>query len=246
MLGYLRRKQYEYAQRMLAKLDTQGVELDALWSTIDSILDQFYLERATWGLDIWEEEWGLPTNPNESYETRRSRIRAKIIGGGTFTEQTARDLANAYSRMGSALFLPFYEEYTFKTIYNVDDLISYSNLKTAFDEVKPAHLLHIVGLIVKVMFPISDQISARIRSCAELDYWEALCSSKIKGSYLYLSFGKYEVDDINKLCFNGAWKFDGSQRFNGVNAFGIDLYLDIADQCTVRHIRGETIDEEVI
>lgn len=247
MLGYLRKKQYELSSFMPSILDAQGIELDGLWQTFDSILDQCYLERATWGLDIWEEEWNLPTSYEDSYETRRSRIKAKIIGGGTFTEQTARDLANAYSQTRNALFLPLHESYAFKTIYDIDDLTSYTGLKFAFEEAKPAHLLHIVELMIDLFNSFHIQASAKVKSRIKLDYASKIIGgSKLRGSYLYLGFSRYEVDDVDELVFNGAWKFDGKLSFSGMNPFGLDFYLDSADQCSLRHIRaGQVIDEEV-
>lgn len=83
---------------MLEILDTVGIELDGVWFTFDDILDQCFIDRATWGLDIWEEELALKTNLTDSYEVRRSRIKAKLIGTGTFTKQNILNLANAFSR----------------------------------------------------------------------------------------------------------------------------------------------------
>lgn len=150
MLGYLRRELYSDSPRMLELLDTQGIELDGVWFTLDDILDQCFVDRATWGLGIWEEELQLNSEPMDGYEVRRARIKAKLIGFGSFTEAVARELANTFSRSGNAKFIPMYSEYSFKTQYADDDLISYKGLKAAFEQVKPAHLRHLIGLLIGI------------------------------------------------------------------------------------------------
>lgn len=247
MLGYLRKGFYQDSSRMLELLDTLGIEMDGVWGTFNDILDQCFVDRATWGLDIWEKELGLVPGPSDSDEIRRARIKAKLIGFGTFTEQIAQELANAYSRSGEARYLPLYDKYSFKTQYEDDDLISYAGLKAAFEEARPAHLFPIVGLINELLFPFHVQASTTVKSDMKLDYSGKIGGgSVLKGRCLYLGFTRYEVDDIEALVFNGAWQFDGTQSFSGMNQLGIDLYLNSADLCSLRHIReGQVIDEEV-
>ncbi|MDU7473633.1 MAG: putative phage tail protein [Paenibacillus macerans] len=163
MLGYLQRHFYRDSRRMLEILDTLGIELDGVWFTFDDILDQCFIDRATWGLDIWEEELALKTNPNDSYEVRRSRIKAKLIGTGTFTKQNILNLANAFSRKKNAKYLPLYEQYAFQLIYEIGDLISYGDLKAAFERVKPAHLALLVYIVAHFEIHNSIRQVSRLR-----------------------------------------------------------------------------------
>ncbi len=234
MMGYLH-QDYAKSHLMRALLDTEGIEIDKVWFMFDEILDQAFIETASWGLEIWEEEWGLTPDPNDTYEERRSRIKGRIAGTGSFTEQAAIDLANAYSRTRSARFIPLYSNYTFKTIYEIDDLVSYSGLKTAFNEVKPAHLLHIVGLLIEVPSDFHAQAAAKMKSRAIIDSgWRIESKAKWKMLYQFLGFGELEVSDPGSLVFNGTWQFDGTRFFNGINEKGIDVYLAASMPCFIR------------
>lgn len=236
MLGYLRKGFYQDSSRMLELLDTLGIEMDGAWGTFDDILDQCFVDRATWGLDIWEKELGLVPGPSDSDEIRRARIKAKLIGFGTFTEQIAQELANAYSRSGEARYLPLYDQYSFKTQYEDDDLISYAGLKSAFEEARPAHLKHLIGLFFDVNFPVEQFVAVRIKGHTPLGFDAApVAKSKLRAMALILGFGLY--DSMNGgLYFDGSWYFDGSQVFDGVARRDMDWYLAASIPCRIRTV----------
>ncbi|WGU94608.1 DUF2313 domain-containing protein [Paenibacillus dendritiformis] len=336
ILGYLRKGFYQDSSGMLELLDTLGIEMDGVWGTFDDILDQCFVDRATWGLDIWEKELGLVPGPSDSDEIRRARIKAKLIGFGTFTEQIAQELANAYSRSGEARYLPLYDQYSFKTQYEDDDLISYAGLKAAFEEARPAHLKHLIKLLLSVPFHFeayagtrlkgrallhsSDKWSAKSTFRSLITFWgigrcntcnasfdgtwqfdglqtfdgiihrsaercleaalpsqikvfsrgslpfsidvKAFCKTRVashfdnkikdvtgfrmKAGAWFLGPGKYDDIDPEALLFHG-WRFNGTKKFNGVNAEGLHFYFDQANTCYFRHVRnGQVIDEDYI
>lgn len=171
MLSYLRKKFYQNSSRMLELLDTLGMELDGVWYTFDDILDQCFIDSATWGLDIWEEEFALQPEPSDTYEIRRARIKARIIGFGTFTEEKAINLANTFSRTKQAQFIKMYDQYAFRLIYNVDDLISYIDLKSAFEQMKPAHLLLLILISAKFEFHNNNVVKTRLRFRTRVNFF---------------------------------------------------------------------------
>lgn len=146
---------YQNCREMTARTQAVGTEHDKLQLTIREILDQFYIETATWALDIWEKEFGIIVRPRDSNEVRRTRILTKLKGPGPFTLTAAKSLANVYSRNKTADCVNIPGQYAFQTIHEADDLIDLGGLKVAFEEMKPAHLEHIVGVLTKIHERIS-------------------------------------------------------------------------------------------
>lgn len=82
---------------MQAIYKSQGDELGSLLYCLEDLQKQFYIDTATWGLDLWEEEYGITTNLNYSYEQRREVVKAKKRGQGTTTKQMIKNVAEAFS-----------------------------------------------------------------------------------------------------------------------------------------------------
>ncbi|GCD10601.1 YmfQ family protein [Clostridium tagluense] len=61
------------------------------------LLDQFYVDTATWGLNRYEKNLGIVTDLNKSYEDRREIIKAKKRGTGTATKKMIKNTAEAFS-----------------------------------------------------------------------------------------------------------------------------------------------------
>jgi len=132
---------YDTSRVFKSNLQASGVELDVLKQGIDEILDQFFVPTATWWLDKWEEELGLESYAGKPIEQRRAQIISKIRGIGTVTIQLIQSVAEAYDG-GSVEVEDHPETYSFIVRFidtrgvppNLDDL------KTAIEEIKPAHL----------------------------------------------------------------------------------------------------------
>jgi hypothetical protein len=77
-------------------INTQVAEMDALAFDLKDILFQFFVERATWGLDHWEKIYDLPTDSSLTYDERRGRIKAKMRGSGMVTKDMIKNLAESY------------------------------------------------------------------------------------------------------------------------------------------------------
>ena len=83
---------------------------------------QLFLSTATWGLDFWEQMYGIENDESKGYEVRRSVVRAKIRGAGTTIEQNAQH--KFVVMMASIIGIP----------PNIEDL------RNTIKEIKPAHL----------------------------------------------------------------------------------------------------------
>jgi len=120
---------------------SQGIELGYNQYFMSDIYKQMFIDTATWGLDYWEFEYGIYTNINIGYKTRRKIIKTKMRGKGTTTIQVLKDIAFAFT--GG-------EVEVIENIQNYSFIIKFVNIKgipsnmhsfiKAIDEVVPAHL----------------------------------------------------------------------------------------------------------
>jgi hypothetical protein len=140
MLAYLP-SYYQTSRIIRAILQTEGIEFDKLRQALDETLDQFFVNTATWSLDRWEEELGLPITPDQSIDERRSKIISRIRGVGTATISIVKNVAESYVN-GTIDIVEDFKAYTIIVQFvdtkgippNLDDL------KAALRAVVPAHL----------------------------------------------------------------------------------------------------------
>lgn len=133
---------YEKSRVMRAVAEAQGKEIVSLWTTLDEILKQFFVETATeWGLDLWEQMLGLKSYSGKPLDHRRSRIISKLRGIGTVTVNMIKNVAESYV-YGTVEIIQHPERYTF-TIKFIDQRgipLNLDDVKAAIEEIKPAHL----------------------------------------------------------------------------------------------------------
>lgn len=121
--------------------DTQQSEIDNLNNAVDDIVNQCFVETATWGLRYWEEMLAITTDETKAYEFRRSVIKAKLRGAGTITVSLIKNVAESFSNSEVEVFENV-QPYTFEIKFtgpkgippNLDDL------KNSINDIKPAHL----------------------------------------------------------------------------------------------------------
>ena len=82
---------------MKAIYDVQGTELGSLLYYSKDLLNQFFINTATWGLIYWEDEYGIDTNLDMNYEDRRTVLKAKKRGQGTTTKEMIKNVAESFS-----------------------------------------------------------------------------------------------------------------------------------------------------
>lgn len=140
MLTYLPHY-YETSRIIRVILQAEGTEFDKLRQALDETLNQFFVNTATWSLDTWEEELGLPIMPDQPIDERRSKIISRIRGIGTATISIIKNVAESYVN-GTIDIVEDFSTYTIIVQFvdtrgippNLDDL------KAALRAVVPAHL----------------------------------------------------------------------------------------------------------
>lgn len=123
-----------------AVCDSCSWEHENIRKAILDALDQFFVERATWGLEMWERVLAIPTNPLESTEIRRKTIRLKLRQPGSVTDEFMTKLVNQYISDAQGVVLSFPSEYRIEILYRGGTILDYDNLRKSIREYLPAHL----------------------------------------------------------------------------------------------------------
>ncbi len=121
-------------------LDVQQVKHDDINANIKDTINQCVIKKATWGLDDWEEEYGITTKLTDTLENRRSRALARKRGTRTTTKGVIKEICNSF--VDNTNVIEHSAEYYFELI-----LESYSgfhnfleDLMEIIEDLKPAHL----------------------------------------------------------------------------------------------------------
>ena len=77
-----------------------GEQAGALRVSESDTLAQLWVDTATWGLDLWEQWVGLPSDRTRPYSYRRSRIKAKLRGQGATTAEMLRSVVASVPDFG--------------------------------------------------------------------------------------------------------------------------------------------------
>ena len=120
-----------------------SIQVDKMQQTRDEFMQQLNVQTATWGLSLWEEMLGVPTNESENAEYRRSRILSKLRGQGTSTKEMLENMAAGFTN-GKVTIVEYPEEYRFEVHFDGTTGIppNMEDLTAALEEVKPAHLAY--------------------------------------------------------------------------------------------------------
>ena len=132
-----------------AVCDSCSWEHENIRKAILDALDQFFVERATWGLEMWERVLGIPTNPLESTEMRRKTIRLKLRQPGSVTDEFMTKLVNQYISDAQGVVLSFPSEYRIEILYHGGTVLDYSKLRDAINLYIPAHIGYKLVTITK-------------------------------------------------------------------------------------------------
>ena len=116
-------------------------EIGQLKFLTEELLAQFFIDTATWGLDLWEKELEIQTDRNKSFERRREIIKAKLRGAGTTTVEMIKNVAEAFSG-GDVIVIeePNEARFILRFVGTVGIPPNMAGLTKAIEDIKPAHL----------------------------------------------------------------------------------------------------------
>lgn len=118
----------------------QGIIFDRLETHIDDVLNQFFVDTATWGLAITEEEYKIPTDVSKPYDQRRSVIKAKKRGIGTVSARMIKNVAESFQNgtvEAKAIKNQSKILITFNDVFGIPKNLE--DIKEAIRKILPAH-----------------------------------------------------------------------------------------------------------
>ena len=123
-------------------IDALEIEENILNECIESTLNQFYVDSATFGLDYWEKMLGISKNNND-IQTRRENIKAKMRSRGTTSIEVIKNICEAYSN-GIVEIIVNHSDYSFEIVFvsTIGVPLSFEELDRVINEIKPCHLAH--------------------------------------------------------------------------------------------------------
>ena len=78
--------------------ESQQAEVDLLNNNIQDLIDNLFVETATWSLVNWEKKYNIPIDLDDTLENRISRILARMVSKGQpFTKETIETIANQFA-----------------------------------------------------------------------------------------------------------------------------------------------------
>lgn len=133
---------YKNSDVAATQLYVESYEVGRLMVTIQDVEDQLYIDRATWGLDIYEKAYNITPDPNATYEERREVIKAKKRGRGTTTKAMIQNTAEAFSGGDVDIIEhPADFSFTIKFVGTKGIPQNMSGFLNMIREIKPAHLV---------------------------------------------------------------------------------------------------------
>lgn len=124
----------------------QQEEIDKLNKDIREALAQFFVYRATWGIQDWETFLGLVTNSTSQLEDRQAIVIAKLRGQGTSTVQVIENVAQSFVKDDKVTVTEDNPNSSFTIDFYSNNVKNLSSIENAIDEIKPAHLDYDIGI----------------------------------------------------------------------------------------------------
>lgn len=151
MLAELIPERLRKIPELMAVIGSEEPEAQAAYDAAVDFLAQLNVDTATWGLDLWEFEYGIQTDASKSLDARRTALKAKMRGAATTTAAQIRRIVNAYTGNDSCKVTEYPREYLVGVSYTLDldkqDCVD--ACRASLREALPAHL----GLVQQVSAP---------------------------------------------------------------------------------------------
>lgn len=134
----------EQSKALIDMLEDASLEAKA---ALEDVMAQFFVDTATWGLALWEQQVGIETDNSLPLATRRAAIRQKLVASGNTTSEMIRGLAEALT--GYEAKVEVNDDYSFSLSFwdekNQLATIDVAELKTVVEQIKPAHLRFVIS-----------------------------------------------------------------------------------------------------
>ncbi|WP_407312030.1 putative phage tail protein [Desulfosporosinus sp. SB140] len=116
----------------------EGQELDGLDADLADLQAQFNVDTATWALDFYEKELGIPTDYTKPLAYRASVIKSKWRGGGKLNSTLIKTVCDAFTNGNTEVMFDGTIKVKFNSILGIPPNLD--DLKAAVHQIKPAYL----------------------------------------------------------------------------------------------------------
>ncbi len=122
--------------------DSFSIEATILNECVEDVLNQFFIDKATWGLDLWEDMYRIKKN-NLDIQTRRENLKAKKRIKGRTKKVTIKNVCEAYSN-GEVDVIMHKEEQYIEIIFvgSIGIPAGFDEMDKTIERIKPCHLDH--------------------------------------------------------------------------------------------------------
>ena len=123
--------------------DALDIEIDKLKELYVDLVNQCFVDTATWGLDNWEKLVAIKTDYTLDYEARRSNVKAEMRRQDITTVEAIKRVSEAYSN-GECAVVEDFKDYSFEIRFIGSRGIprDIKELDKVICKIKPRHLAH--------------------------------------------------------------------------------------------------------
>lgn len=121
---------------------SQQAEADLLNNNIQDLINNLFVETATWGLESFEKKYNIEINLDDTLENRRSRILARMVSKGQpFTKETIEAISNQFTNGNIEVIEHLEDDYfTVKFVSTIGIPPKIQDVYDAINEIKASWL----------------------------------------------------------------------------------------------------------
>ncbi|NDO45968.1 putative phage tail protein [Clostridium sp. MD294] len=145
---------YHKAKTALYIMEAMGVQGDLFVKWVNETIAQILPQTATWALDYWEEEYGLPIHPNISIEQRRQKILLAVRTRAPMNPKRLEQILMFLFSLEKVSVLERTAKNTFCVeLYGQILEEQWKNVYQTIEKYKPAHLILEAKSILQLPMP---------------------------------------------------------------------------------------------
>lgn len=145
---------YHKAKTALCIMEAMGVQGDLFVKWVNETVEQILPQTATWALDYWEEEYGLPIHPNISIEQRRQKILLAVRTRAPMNPKRLEQILMFTFSLEKVSVLERTAKNTFCVeLYGQILEEQWKNIYQTIEKYKPAHLILEAKSVLEIPLP---------------------------------------------------------------------------------------------
>ncbi len=111
------------------------------------VLEQLFVNTATWSLGLWEAQVGLKTDESLPPAVRRAAVQRQLVSNGNTTAEMVRELAESITGYQARVLINADYSFSLEFLGEKTTLadIDVSEIRAVVEQIKPAHLRFIIS-----------------------------------------------------------------------------------------------------